>query len=148
MAFGYEVAIGREAESAVERGVGTISGKAAVARGSTAVRRFYAREGSIECIQYFFNGDRPEFSPLLSESGRSRSIRVKAKEIEQFDPCGGSPLRNKQTDQRVRWQFAGSGEIYSRMERTVFDVSRNIVDGGEEEMFNQLWCNHVRDLLK
>ena len=102
MAFGYEVAVGREAGSAVERGGGAIGGKAAVARGGTAGRRFQAREGSIECIQYFFNGVRPEFSPLLAESGRSRSIRVKAKEIEQFDPYGGSPLRNKQTDQRVR----------------------------------------------
>ena len=32
MASGYEVAVGREAGSAVERGGGTISGKAAVAR--------------------------------------------------------------------------------------------------------------------
>ena len=39
-------------------------------------------------------------------------------------------------------------EIYARMERKVLDVSRNIVDGGEEELFNHLWCNHVRGLLK
>ena len=26
------------------------------------------------------------------------------------------------------------------MERKVLDVSRNIVDGGEEELFNHLWC--------
>ena len=43
------------------------------------------------------------------------------------------------------WRKAG--EIYARMERKVLDVSRNIVDGGEEELFNH-FDSHVNTFLK
>ena len=46
MASGYEVAVGREAGSAVERGGGTIRGKAAVARVISLVGRIV---GSLVC---------------------------------------------------------------------------------------------------
>ena len=103
MALGYKVAIGRKLWCAVERGGGTVNGKAAVARGSAAERLIHANEGSIECIQYFLNGFGSEFCPLLSESGRGWGIGVKAKEIEQFDPCGGSALGDKEADQGIWW---------------------------------------------
>lgn len=69
MAFGYEVAIGRKPGCAVERSGGAISGKAAVAGGSTAGRLLHANEGSVESIKDILNGFRPEFGALLAEGG-------------------------------------------------------------------------------
>lgn len=65
MAFGYEAAIRRKPGCAVERDGGIISGKAAVARG----RLHQTNEGIVEFIKHFLNGFRPEFRPLLAESG-------------------------------------------------------------------------------
>ena len=130
----YEVTIRRKPGSAVERSSGAIRGKAAEARNRAAVRLCHADEGVIEAIKHALNGFRSELVALLSKGGRSWGIRVKAKEIEQFDPCRGSPLCNKKTDQLVGGEFSGAGEIFARMERKALDVSCDILNGRQKQV--------------